>query len=555
MSNFAFFQYRRTFLITVFCALLSIHTVQAQVARPKLVVGLMIDQMRYDYLYRFADRYGEDGFKRLLKDGFSCENTLINYIPAYTAIGHSSVYTGSVPSIHGISGNNFIIQATGQTMYCTQDDDVKSIGAEGKVGQQSPRNLLASTITDELKLATNFRSKVIGISIKDRGGILPAGHFANAAYWFDGKSGNWISSSFYMEELPDWVSKFNKKKLAEKYLKQDWETLYPIRTYVNSIADDNRYEGKWAGEKTATFPHKTSELMKDVGLELIKSTPYGNTLTLDLAREAIKSEKLGKNQPGVSDFLCVSLSSTDIVGHRYSLSAVEIEDTYLRLDRDIASFLAYLDQTVGKDNYTIFLTADHAASYNPLFYTDSKGNGGYLFTRQIQRELDQELQHAFGHKKIIRSMWNYQVHLNYKLIDSLQLDIAQIKQVIMNNLKQQDGVAYVLDMEAGDHNMFVPAAIREKAINGYNRKRSGVIQIIAEPQWYSGNPRATGTSHGVWSPYDAHIPLVFMGWGIKPGVSNKAVRIVDIAPTLASLLHVTEPNGNIGKPIVEVLGQ
>ncbi len=555
MSNFSFLKYRNTLIISVFCTVLSISLAQAQVARPKLVVGLMVDQMRYDYLYRFADRYGEGGFKRLLKDGFSCENTLINYIPTYTAIGHSAVYTGSVPAIHGISGNNFIIQSTGQQMYCTQDDDVQGIGAEGAVGQQSPRNLLSSTITDELKLATNFRSKIIGISIKDRGSILPAGHFANAAYWFDGKTGNWISSSFYMEKLPEWVNKFNKKKLAEKYLKQDWETLYPIRTYVNSIEDDNIYEGKWQGEKSPTFPHKTSALMKDVGLELIKSTPYGNTLTLDLAKEAIKQEKMGNNQDGVSDFLCVSLSSTDIVGHRYSLSAAEIEDTYLRLDKDLASFLKYLDDYIGKDNYTIFLTADHAASYNPLFYTDNKGNGGYLFTRQIQRELEQELKNTFGHSKIIRSMWNYQVHLNYNLIDSVQLDINKVKQVIIDNLKKQDGIAYVLDMEGGDHNMFVPTLIREKAINGYNRKRSGVIQIIAEPQWYSGNPRATGTSHGVWSPYDSHIPLLFMGWGIKPGVSNKQVHIVDIAPTLASLLHVMEPNGSIGKPIVEVLGQ
>ncbi|WP_163875613.1 alkaline phosphatase PafA [Parapedobacter sp. SGR-10] len=545
-------------LAIVLFTLLAASMACAQVQRPKLVVGLMVDQMRYEYLYRFADRYGEDGFKRLLRDGFSCENTLINYIPSFTAVGHSSVYTGSVPSIHGISGNNFMLQSSGQSMYCTQDDDVEGvgIGANEKEGKQSPRNLLASTITDEVKLATNFRSKVIGISIKDRGRILPAGHFADAAYWFDSKSGNWISSTFYMQNLPQWVTKFNAQKLAEKYLKQDWNTLYPIDTYVNSIADDNRYEGKWPGEKTATFPHRTSELMKDVGLELIKTTPYGNALTLDMAKEAIKNEKLGQNQPGVPDFLCVSLSSTDYVGHRYSLTAVEIEDIYLRLDKDIATFLRYLDERVGKDNYTVFLTADHAASYNPLFYTDNKGNGGYLFTRQFKRELDKELQSKFGHSKIIRSVLNYQVHLNYDKIDSLQLDMDAIKKVITQYLKKQEGVAYVIDMEtANPGDMFIPAPIREKIINGYNRKRSGAIQIIAEPQWYNGTPRSPGTSHGVWSAYDSHIPLIFMGWGIKPGVSNKQVHIVDIAPTLASLLHVMEPNGNIGKPITEVLGQ
>ena len=542
--------------IAFFCITLQINTVQAQVKRPKLVIGLMIDQMRYEYLYRFADRYGEDGFKRLLRDGFSCENTIINYIPTFTAVGHSSVYTGSVPSIHGITANNFIIQSTGQNMYCTQDDDVESVGTPEKTGKQSPRNLLASTITDELKLGTNFRSKVVGVSLKDRGAILPSGHFANAAYWFDGKTGNWISSTFYMQDLPEWVKKFNQQKLAEKYLKKDWNTLYPIETYVNSIDDDNMYEGKWPGEKTATFPHKTSELMKDAGVELIKTTPYGNTLTLDLAKEAIKNENLGQNQPGIPDFLCISLSSTDLVGHRYSLTAVEIEDIYLRLDKDIADFLKYLDNQVGKDNYTLFLSADHAASYNPLFYTDNKGVGGYLFTRQFQRDLDKELKSKFGHSKLISSLLNYQIHLNNDKIDSLHLDRDDIKKTIVHYLKEQDGVAYVVDLEsANPEEMFIPAPIREKVINGYNRKRSGAIQIIAEPQWYSGTPRGTGTTHGTWSAYDSHIPLIFMGWGIKHGVSNKQVHIVDIAPTLASLLHVMEPNGCIGQPIPEVLGQ
>lgn len=540
-------------LLSLFLSIYSIS--RAQVDRPKLVVGLMVDQMRWDYLYRFADRYGDKGFKRILKDGFSCENTIINYIPTYTAIGHSSVYTGSVPSIHGISGNDWIVQATGQQMYCTQDDNVNGVGTTEKEGQQSPRNLLASTITDQLKLATNFKSKVIGISIKDRGGILPAGHFADAAYWFESKSGDWISSTFYMEELPRWVNGFNKERLAEKYLKQDWNTLYPIETYqTNSIEDDNIYEGKWAGETTSGFPRKTSELMKDAGLELIKTTPQGNTFTLDFAKAAIAHEKLGHNPSQNTDFLCVSLSATDYVGHRYSLSAVEIEDTYLRLDQDIADFLAYLDKTVGEGNYTFFLTADHAASYNPLYYTDQKGNGGYLFTRQILRDLNAELKTEFGADKVVNSLLNYQVHLNYTLMDSLKLDANAVKQVIVKNLNKVDGIAYVIDMESGE-NMFIPAPLREKIINGYNRKRSGAIQLITEPQWYSGTPRGTGTTHGVWSPYDSHIPLVFMGWGIKPGVSNKEVHIVDIAPTLSALLHVMEPNGNIGKPITEVLGQ
>lgn len=526
--------------------------VSAQVARPKLVVGLMVDQMRWDYLYRYSDRYSEDGFKRLLREGFSCENTLINYIPTFTAIGHSSVYTGSVPAIHGIAGNDWIMQADGSSMYCTQDNDVRGVGTKGKEGQQSPRNLLASTVTDELRLASNFRSKVIGIAIKDRGGILPAGHLANAAYWFESASGNWISSTFYMQELPSWVNGFNQQKLAEKYIMQDWNTLYPIDTYVNSIADDNRYEGKWQGEDTPTLPRQTSRLVKDVGLELIKTMPQGNTFTLDFAKAAIASEELGRNASGQTDFLCVSLSATDYVGHRYSISSVELEDTYLRLDRDIADFLKYLDETVGEGNYTFFLTADHAVSYNPMYYTDQGGNGGYLYSSNIRRNLNASLREKFGQDNLVISTLNYQVHLNNVLIDSLDLDERAIRELVVKTLKKEEGIAYVVDL-TGDSDLLVPAPIREKIINGYNRKRSGVIQIVVEPQWYSGTPRSTGTTHGVWSPYDSHIPLVFMGWGINQGVSNNVVNITDIAPTISALLHIMEPNGAIGKPIPEVL--
>ena len=542
-------------MLVMMCVGLSSLTTFAQSPeRPKLVVGLMVDQMRWDYLYRFAERYGEGGFKRLLNEGFSCENTLINYIPTYTAIGHSSVYTGSVPAIHGISGNDWIMEQTGKPMYCTQDDNVMGVGTTEPEGKQSPRNLLASTITDQLKLATNFQSKVIGIAIKDRGGILPAGHFADAAYWFESKSGNWITSNFYMDQLPKWVTDFNKKKLAEKYLKQDWKPSYPLSTYKSSIADDNIYEGKFAGEESPTLPRATSKLMASEGYELIKTTPMGNTLTLDLAKAAIENEKLGNNPTKSTDFLCVSLSATDYVGHRYSLSSVEIEDIYLKLDHELADLFNYLDKSVGAGNYTFFLTADHAASYNSRYFMDMKGNGGYFPSRQITTALNDLLKTKYGQEKLVTSLSNYQVHLDNVKIESLKLDEEAIKLDIIKHLKKEDGVAFVFDMSKGDV-LQAPVAIREKAINGYHMKRSGVIQIVVEPQWYEGSPRSTGTTHGTWSSFDSHIPLVFMGWGIKHGVSNKAVNITDIAPTLAALLHVMEPNGSIGTPIVEVLGQ
>ena len=545
----------KSFLAILLVTLFSINARgQEPPQKPKLVVGLMIDQMRWDYLYRFHDRYGEGGFKRLLNDGFSCENTYIDYVPTYTAIGHSTVYTGSVPAIHGIAGNDFIIQQTGQRMYCTQDDNVSGVGTDGNEGKQSPRNLLSSTITDQLKLATNFRSKVIGIAIKDRGGILPAGHFADAAYWFEGRSGNWISSSFYMSELPDWVTAFNAQKLAEKYLQQDWNTLYPIDTYTQSIEDDNHYEATYRGEQSPVFPKKLGELVKDNGLGLISTTPFGNTLTLDLAKAAISNEHLGQNPGGFTDFLCVSLSSTDYIGHQFSVNAIEIEDTYLRLDAELEAFFNYLDETVGQGEYTLFITADHGASHNPLFFMDKRGIAGYFDERNTLSGLNSLLAEKFGQEKIVRSLMNYQVHLDYDIIEANDLDEDAIKDAAIKFIRKVEGVAFVTDMEKAGSSS-IPARIRERIANGYNPKRSGSIQIILEPQWYSGSPRSRGTTHGTWASYDAHIPMVWMGWGIKHGKTNRVTHMTDIASTIAALLQIEEPNGNIGQPMLEVLGQ
>lgn len=536
--------------ITLFFSLATF--AQNSLPKPKLVVGVVVDQMRWDYLYRFQDRYADNGFKRLLDEGFSCENTYINYVPTYTAIGHSSIYTGSVPAIHGIAGNDFIIQSSGESMYCTQDDAVEGVGVKGKVGMQSPKNLLTSTITDQLKLATNFKSKVIGIAMKDRGGILPAGHFADAAYWFDGQSGTWISSTFYMKELPKWVSDFNAAKPTEKYLNQTWNTLYPIETYTLSTADNTVYEGKFKGEEAPVFPRDLEKLKKDNGLDLIKGTPFGNTLTLDLAKAAIENENLGKNPEGVTDFLAVSLSSTDYIGHQFGIDAIEIEDTYLRLDADLASLISYLDEHIGKDEYTLFLSADHGAAHNPRYFKDKKGNAGYFDTKKHKAEINMMLELKFGEKDLVSSLMNYQVHLNNAQIANEKLDESDIREAVVAYMKKIEGVAFVTDMDKTAM-ASIPARIKERIINGYHIKRSGVIQYILEPQWFSGTENGTGTTHGTWGSYDAHIPLVFMGWGINKGKSNRETHMVDIAPTLAAILKIEEPNGNIGVPIEEVI--
>ncbi|RKR80819.1 type I phosphodiesterase/nucleotide pyrophosphatase [Mucilaginibacter gracilis] len=519
------------------------------VPRPKLVVGIVVDQMRWDYLYRYYSRYQSNGFKRLLNEGFSCDNTNLDYIPTVTAAGHTCIYTGTVPAIHGIAGNDFIIQATGQSMYCTEDATVKTVGSTSVAGQMSPRNLLTTTVTDELRLATNFKAKVIGISLKDRGGILPAGHSANAAYWFDDATGNWITSTYYMNSLPAWVNNFNQQKNAEKYLKQDWNTLYPVNTYDQSTEDNSpRYEGKPKGADAPTMPVKTSAMYaKDYGA--IRTTPYGNSITLDLAKEAIENEKLGKNT--VTDFLALSLSSTDYIGHQYGINAVETEDTYLRLDRDLASFFTYLDNTVGKGNYTVFLTADHGAAHNPTFLTDHNIPAGMWNEAAAKNELNKQLLGKYKADSLVLSLMNYQVNFNYSAINRLHLDETELKNDCIKYLEKQPAIAFAVDMKkAADAS--IPVALRTRIVNGYNADRSGSVQIVLKPGWFSGHG-STGTTHGTWNPYDTHIPLVFMGWGIPHGHTNASIHMTDIAPTVAALLHIQTPNGTIGLPIVEIV--
>ena len=358
-------------------SLLSFSTTWAQnksktlAKRPALVVGIVVDQMRYDYLYKYQDRYSDNGFKRLMREGLNCQDNHYNYAPTVTAAGHASVYTGTVPAVHGIVGNDWTDVATGKKVYCTEDSTVTTVGTTGKTGFMSPKNLWTSTITDQLRISQNFRSKTIAIALKDRGAILPGGHTANGSYWYDSKEGRWITSTFYMKELPSWVQKFNAEEKALKYVKQGWNTLYPIDTYVQSAEDNLPFEGKLPSEKTPTFPHA---LEGPNPLEIIRSTPYGNSITKDFALKAIEEEKLGQNNN--TDFLAVSFSSTDYVGHAFGPQSIELEDTYLRLDRDIAEILSYLDKQFGKDRVLVFLTADHAVAEVPGYLQSKKMPGG-----------------------------------------------------------------------------------------------------------------------------------------------------------------------------------
>jgi predicted AlkP superfamily pyrophosphatase or phosphodiesterase len=530
------------------------------VERPKLVVGIVIDQMRWDYLYRYSERYGNDGFKRLLSDGYSCENTMVNYLPSFTAPGHTCIYTGSVPAIHGIAGNYWTDNQTGIATYCVDDTSVYQPGDATKAPSMSPRNLLTTTITDELRLATNFRSRVYGIAIKDRGAILPAGHTANAAYWYNDKTGDFVTSTYYDKQFqsPVWLQAFNKRNIVDSLVKQNWNLLYDPASYAQSTKDSSIYEDAFKGENSTAFPHIFNQLAKADRMAAIKTMPAGNAFTLMMAQACIEGADGGKLGSGKdADFLCVSLSSTDYVGHQFGPNAMEIEDTYLRLDQQLADFFTYLDRTVGKGNYLLFLTADHGAAHNPQFLKDRNIPGGAWFN--VMADLNSYLKDQFKKDSpMVRSMTNYQVYLNEDMISSdATLSRDKVKSAIHDWLlytmakRYNVPVSYVIDMEDINKSS-VPEPIRTMAINGYNHLRSGALQIILAPGWFEANG-FTGTTHGTWNPYDAHIPLLWYGWHVPHGKTNEIVNMTDISATLAAMLHIQQPNGCVGKPILPLL--
>lgn len=518
--------------------------------KPKLIIGIVVDQMRYDYLTRYFNSYGNDGFKRLLRDGYSLENAHFNYIPTYTAVGHASVYTGSTPDHHGIIGNNWYDKFLKKEIYCVDDIRYSSIGTESKYGQKSPYRMLSTTVPDQLLLAQNMRGKAIGIALKDRSAILPVGHTATAAYWFEGGTkGNFITSSFYMKELPKWVVDFNNQKKAQFYTSQPWNTLYDIKSYKNSTPDNSIFEGVFKGEKFPVFPHDIPNLKAENGnLSIISETPFGNSITLDFAKAAIISEKLGKTNE--TDFLSISFSSTDYVGHKYGVDAIETEDTYLRLDKDLADLLKFLDKQVGAGKYTVFLTADHGAVRVPAYLDSLKIPAKYFDAKKFKTFLDSVSNKNFKSTELVENMSNYQLFLNKEKITSLGLKLDEVAEIFANELVNFETISKTITAKTLQNSNFTKGILNVLQ-NGYHQKFSGDILLIPNPATISR--QKTGTTHGSGFSYDTHVPIIFYGNGIKKGVSKKYYEITDIAPTIANLLKIEAPNSTTGKIIDEVL--
>lgn len=516
---------------------------------PKLVVGIVVDQMRYDYLTRFWDHYGDGGFKRLVNEGFNCKNNHFNYAPTSTGPGHTSIYTGTTPSTHGIIGNNWYDKTSGRIVYCASDENYVSVGTSAGTGKMSPHRMTVSTVTDELRLFTQKRGKVIALALKDRGAVLPGGHMANAAYWYNGSAeGDWISSSYYMDELPRWVKSFNSSDAVEKY-KKPWTTLKNISTYLESGADNNVYEGMFAGETAPVFPHDLPAIWENNGqFDLLRGTAYGNSLTTDFALAAIDGEDLGKD--AIPDFLAVSYSSTDYVGHQFGVNSKEVQDTYLRLDQDLERLFEFLDRKVGEGEYLVFLSSDHGAVDVPAYLKDQKIPAGYMDSQGMSARFKEFMSYTYGDAEVIKNYSNAQFFLDHDVIRNLDLEVKDVQYKIGQELLSYDGISRVFtgyQMEHNEYNHGIPYIIQ----NGYNQKRSGDILLVLNPGvvYY---PK-TGSTHGSPYPYDTHVPLLFYGKGIPQGSTVERTEIDDIAPTISSLLGMAFPSGTSGQPIEEVL--
>ena len=467
----------------------------AQVERPKLVVGLVVDQMRWDYLYNY--QWGEGGFKTLLQDGYLCNNTIIDYVPTVTAAGHASIYTGTTPAFHGIAGNNFMIN--GKNVTSVRDYNERGVGGNAETSGKSPRNLITTTIADQLQLATNFKSRAVGIALKDRAAILPAGHHPVGAYWYDKGSASFVTSTYYMNKLPRWVSDFNKRHHDE--LTQDLNNL-----------------------------------------------PIGTTLTFAMAEQALINEKLGMGD--VTDLLAISVSNTDMCSHSFGVHSPKVDAIYWQLDKELAHFIAVLDERIGRGNYLLFLSADHGGTWSYPTMTAHGLPSACWFNPGAREAANEMLERQFGVKNLIMDEMEYTFCLNHEAINNARLDYPAVVKAACEALEQPEEIQWAIEV-ANIDNYPIPTILKERIKLGYFPGRSGEIYVVPRTGVYAGKTEWAGSNHGSWSQSDSHIPLIFMGWHVTPGETSRLTHMTDIAATVCAMLHIQAPNGCIGNPVFE----
>lgn len=516
---------------------------------PKLIVTLMVDQMRYDFIHRYWDKFGEDGIRKLVGSGTFCKNASYNYLINETAVGYSTIATGALPSNHGVISNNWYDNLRDEVVYCVGDEKVNTVGGRYESGRYSPRKLLASTIGDEIKLASNFRSKVIGLALDNSAAILSAGHSADYAFWYDSGTGNWISSSYYVDSLPSWVNEFNEKKIPESYLTRSWEPLLPQDRYTESGSDTSVFEVGLKGR--SVFPYdldKLSDLKrKQRDYSLLKYTPFGNVLTRDFATAVVMNEELGQDEH--TDYLAIGFSATEYIGKYFGSNSVEIQDAMLRLDQEIAHFLDFLEQYIGINNTLVILTSDHGLAYSPAYLSANKIPSGDFNPFSSLSLLGSYLNAIYGKGDWVRYYYGQQIYLNHELIENAGISFQEIQEHAARFLIQFEGVSNAVTSYTLQTSDF-SEGIFHKMQNGYHQKRSGDVIINLAPGW---TEKINGDSYHSSYLGDNHVPLIWYGWKIKRSTLTRPVRMIDIAPTISYFLDIARPNVSTGEIILELV--
>ena len=542
--------------------------------RPRLVVLIVVDQFRYDYLERFGDLFGPDGFRRLMRDGASWTQSNYDHMPTYTAPGHGTMMTGAYPAESGIIGNEWLDRATGKRITSVSDESVKLLGGNPTDPASSPSRLMASTVGDELRLATNDRAKVIGISVKDRSAILPAGRHANAAYWFNWLTGTMVSSTYYFNQLPGWVTNFNNTKPADKYFGVKWERLLPEAEYLKRAGpDDPKWEdvsNAWTPD-TNTFPHTITGGVTTPGQKFYTAldySPFTNDILVSFAQEAIVNEQLGQDDD--TDVLTVSFSANDYVGHRFGPYSQEVMDVTLRTDRNIATLLDFIDSRIGLTNTLVAFTADHGVSPIPEHAAAMGMGGGRVPFATVMGKIQAAISARYnpqGKKPdptadyLLRfqegTAWrewfiNNNIYFNYDALKRDGVDVEEFSRVVVAAALSVAGIARCfsrLQLLRGATSVTDP--IERRALHGFYPSRSGDVVMVAEPYKYIAE--TITATHGSPYSYDTHVPTIIMGAGVNAGRYLEPATPADIAPTLSAILRITAPSNSTGRVLVEAL--
>lgn len=517
--------------------------------KPRLIVCMVVDQMRYDFIDRYWGKFGEEGIKKLVGSGTFCRNASYNYLINETAVGNSTIATGALPSYHGIISNNWYNNLRDEVVYCVADENVRTVGGSFESGRFSPRQLLASTIGDEIHLASNFRSKVIGLALDGSAAILSAGHSADYAFWYDDETGNWVTSNYYADSLPAWAREFNAKKIPESYLTRVWEPLLPIREYTESGTDDSEFEPGLGGQ--SVFPYDLNRLStpkrKQRDYSILKYTPFGNVLTHDFAIAAIMNEQLGQDE--YTDYLAIGFTANEYIGKCFGTNSVEVEDAMLRLDQEIAHLLEFIDQYVGIQNSLILLTSDHGLAYSPAYLTSRKIPSGDFNPYSALSLLGSYLNAIYGKGDWIRYYYGQQIYLNHELIETSGISFQEIQERTAQFLIQFEGVSNAVTSYTLQTSNF-SEGIFQRMQNGYHQKRSGDVIINLAPGWIE---KINGESYHSSYLGDNHVPLIWYGWKIRRSTLTRPVKMIDIAPTISYFLEISRPNVSTGEIILDLV--